>query len=135
MKADERAVDIPQRVGHVLILAEDIAKRSKRSVTRLPNPSVAGCKLGAQWTKMTRWQRDVTPKRRENREGADVKNEGDAAEDEQSTSPCRSALRSDLFITGHTEEMRATPNDPKLSDGGAWRGSCEVRRRRGIPAK
>ncbi len=21
--------------------------------------------------------------------------------------------------------VRATPNDPKLSDGGAWRGSCE----------
>ena len=28
----------------------------------------------------------------------------------------------------------ATPNDPKLSDGGAWRGSCGVRRRRDIQA-
>ena len=27
------------------------------------------------------------------------------------------------------------PIDPKLSDGGAWRGSCEVRRRRDIRAK
>jgi hypothetical protein len=24
------------------------------------------------------------------------------------------------------------PNDPKLSDGGAWRGSCVVERREGI---
>ena len=23
------------------------------------------------------------------------------------------------------QKMLATPNDPKLSDGGAWRGSCE----------
>ena len=27
------------------------------------------------------------------------------------------------------------PNDPKLSDGGAWRGSCEVRRRRDIQTR
>ena len=26
----------------------------------------------------------------------------------------------------------ATPNDPKLSDGGAWRGSCVVERSEGI---
>ena len=29
----------------------------------------------------------------------------------------------------------ATPNDPKLSDGGAWRGSCVVERSEGIRAK
>jgi len=27
-----------------------------------------------------------------------------------------------------------TPNDPKLSDGGAWRGSCVVERSEGIQA-
>ena len=29
----------------------------------------------------------------------------------------------------------ATPNDPKLSDGGAWRGSCVVERSEGIRAR
>ena len=29
-----------------------------------------------------------------------------------------------LLIPFHVD-VRATPNDPKLSDGGAWRGSCE----------
>jgi len=29
----------------------------------------------------------------------------------------------------------ATPNDLKLSDGGAWRGSCVVERREGIRAR
>ena len=28
-----------------------------------------------------------------------------------------------------------TPNDPKLSDGGAWRGSCVVERSEGIRAR
>ena len=31
-------------------------------------------------------------------------------------------------------ERVAAPNDLKLSDGGAWRGSCGVRRRRDIQA-
>ena len=35
------------------------------------------------------------------------------------------------FILGSNS---AKPNDPKLSDGGAWRGSCVVRRRRDIRA-
>ena len=34
-----------------------------------------------------------------------------------------------VFIYGTREE---TPNDPKLSDGGAWRGSCVVERSEGI---
>ena len=33
-------------------------------------------------------------------------------------------------------ETRAEwPNDPKLSDGGAWRGSCVVERSEGIRAR
>jgi hypothetical protein len=31
--------------------------------------------------------------------------------------------------------ISATPNDPKLSDGGAWRGSCEVERMVDIRAR
>ena len=30
---------------------------------------------------------------------------------------------------------RATPNEPKLSHGGAWRGSCGARRRRDMRAR
>ena len=32
-------------------------------------------------------------------------------------------------------ESAESPNDPKLSDGGAWRGSCVVKRRRDMQAR
>ena len=31
---------------------------------------------------------------------------------------------SDLVERGNHETCAMTPNDPKLSDGGAWRGAC-----------
>ena len=34
---------------------------------------------------------------------------------------CSKAARGNL----HSVSARKSPNDPKLSDGGAWRGSCE----------
>ena len=39
----------------------------------------------------------------------------------------RNAIRVTMcaFIGMGYRERVATPNDPKLSDGGAWRGSCE----------
>ena len=37
--------------------------------------------------------------------------------------------------SGQKERVRATANDPKLSDGGAWRGSCVVERSEGIRAR
>ena len=43
------------------------------------------------------------------------------------------ALRFRDFIFGSA--CAQSPNDPKLSDGGAWRGSCEVRRRRDMQAR
>ena len=128
MKADERAVDVTQCIGHMLILSEDIAERSKGSVTGLPNPSVAG--RNVERTKMAGRQRHVTPERCENGEGTDVNDEGDAAKDKQYPSPCRSVSKSGLFIAVHSEEKRATPNDPKLSDGGGWRGPCPTVERR-----
>ena len=35
-------------------------------------------------------------------------------------------------MKNRNQDTGRTPNDPKLSDGGAWRGSCEVERRRSI---
>ena len=55
--------------------------------------------------------------------------------------PCKSGqIDRRIFCLGkvlklliHNERV-ATPNDPKLSDGGAWRGSCVVERSEGIRA-
>jgi hypothetical protein len=46
---------------------------------------------------------------------------------------CRFVVRLGLKLCGVMVGCdAATPNDPKLSDGGAWRGSCVVERRRDI---
>ena len=37
-----------------------------------------------------------------------------------------------LFGFRSQDARPKTPNDPKLSDGGAWRGSCVVERRRDV---
>ena len=44
----------------------------------------------------------------------------------------------DVFDSSHNGNGGCgalTPNDPKLSDGGAWRGSCVVKRSEGIRAR
>ena len=50
---------------------------------------------------------------------------------EDRSRPVRTIAISDVF----TGERAKSPNDPKLSHGGAWRGSCEVRRRRDIQTR
>ena len=52
--------------------------------------------------------------------------ERDADTDDDANAP---SIECDML---RFHETRATPNDPKLSDGGAWRGSCVVERRRDI---
>ena len=40
-----------------------------------------------------------------------------------------------VFVCLNWKRREETPNDPTLSDGGAWRGSCEVGRSEGIRAR
>ena len=50
----------------------------------------------------------------------------------------KDGLRTVFWKEDHRVEFtkdEATPNDPKLSDGGAWRGSCVVERGKGIRAR
>ena len=64
---------------------------------------------------------------------------GNPTDGKQLGNPCRSVGGYGVFLfsflaTIH-ERRWQWPNEPKLSHGGAWRGSCGVRRRGGIRAK
>ena len=67
---------------------------------------------------------------------------GECAPPEKTPAPAHTALESGAApqysvrqIASESCERVATPNEPKLSHGGAWRGSCEVRRRRDMRAR
>ena len=79
-------------------------------------------------------RRKATEPGHDTRNGDEATHELGKGNEESRAGETASLRKSGEERTRITERTWKTPNDPKLSDGGAWRGSCVVERSEGIQA-